>query len=597
MSISFNSITTTTGITAGQIYYVVNAATNSFQLAATIGGTPLTLTNDGSGIILPYKIAVIQIYPTSGAAFFQSLLTLNARHSSQSFSYYNGWLDLAISGRFTSLNLGGTSPTVSGLLEQVRILKHRCTGLLDTFNGCLKLQNVIEVTADSGISVTQFNNMFTACRSLKNIPLIDTANATDISNMFNGCTSLQNIPLLNTSNVTSMNSTFQGCNSLQNIPLIDTNKVTNMSNTFQGCTSLQTIPLLNTSNVTTMATMFGGCTALQSIPLFNTINVITMSNTFSTCNLLQTIPLLNTSNVTSMEGLFVSCNNIKSIPVLNTSKVSNFTRTFQGCNSLQNIPLLNTSNVTTMNFTFSGCTALQSIPLIDTINVNSMGSCFFNCNSLVTIPLLNTSNITTLTQAFQGCTALQSIPLLNTSNCTVFSMFTSCNNLQQIPAFDLSKATAGNIGAFASSLPSLSKISAVNIYYSWSVTNCKLSGTALDEVYTNLPTVFAQGTAVTFDGTADTVTLNNHGFANLRTVSFATITTTTGISINTNYFVRNVTTNTFQLSTTATGAIINLVNNGSGTLNGQTITVTGNWGTATDTPSIATAKGWAVTGS
>ena len=28
----------------------------------------------------------------------------------------------------------------------------------------------------------------------------------------------------------------------------------------------------------------------------------------------------------------------------------------------------------------------------------------------------------------------------------------------------------------------------------------------------------------------------------------------------------------------------------------QTITVTGNWGVATDTPSIATAKGWTVTG-
>jgi hypothetical protein len=29
---------------------------------------------------------------------------------------------------------------------------------------------------------------------------------------------------------------------------------------------------------------------------------------------------------------------------------------------------------------------------------------------------------------------------------------------------------------------------------------------------------------------------------------------------------------------------------------GQTITVTGNYGTATDNPAIATAKGWTVTG-
>jgi hypothetical protein len=32
------------------------------------------------------------------------------------------------------------------------------------------------------------------------------------------------------------------------------------------------------------------------------------------------------------------------------------------------------------------------------------------------------------------------------------------------------------------------------------------------------------------------------------------------------------------------------------TVTGQTLTVTGNWGTATDNPAIATAKGWAVTG-
>ena len=32
------------------------------------------------------------------------------------------------------------------------------------------------------------------------------------------------------------------------------------------------------------------------------------------------------------------------------------------------------------------------------------------------------------------------------------------------------------------------------------------------------------------------------------------------------------------------------------TVTSQTLTVTGNWGTATDNPAIATAKGWTVTG-
>jgi hypothetical protein len=42
---------------------------------------------------------------------------------------------------------------------------------------------------------------------------------------------------------------------------------------------------------------------------------------------------------------------------------------------------------------------------------------------------------------------------------------------------------------------------------------------------------------------------------------------------------------------------LNDIYTGLGTAAGaQTIDVTGNWGTATDDPSIATAKGWTVTG-
>jgi hypothetical protein len=66
---------------------------------------------------------------------------------------------------------------------------------------------------------------------------------------------------------------------------------------------------------------------------------------------------------------------------------------------------------------------------------------------------------------------------------------------------------------------SLSRIQAKDFRFTFSVASCKLSATALNEIYTNLPTV-----------------------------------------------------------------------------TGQTITVTGNYGVATDNPAIATAKGWAVTG-
>lgn len=49
-TITFSAIITTTGITVGTTYFVVNAAVNTFQVALTPGGAAVALTTNGSGI-------------------------------------------------------------------------------------------------------------------------------------------------------------------------------------------------------------------------------------------------------------------------------------------------------------------------------------------------------------------------------------------------------------------------------------------------------------------------------------------------------------------------------------------------------------------
>jgi hypothetical protein len=72
---------------------------------------------------------------------------------------------------------------------------------------------------------------------------------------------------------------------------------------------------------------------------------------------------------------------------------------------------------------------------------------------------------------------------------------------------------------------------------------------------------------VTFTVGNEQVNLNAHGFTNGTVVSFPTVTTTTGITANTNYFVVNAAANTFKVSTTSGGTAINLTgSNGSGTV-------------------------------
>jgi hypothetical protein len=71
--------------------------------------------------------------------------------------------------------------------------------------------------------------------------------------------------------------------------------------------------------------------------------------------------------------------------------------------------------------------------------------------------------------------------------------------------------------------------------------------------------------SVTFTDTGDLVTLTAHGLVIGDAVGFTAITTTTGITINTTYFVQSVpTANTFTLSATRGGSVQSFTLNGSG---------------------------------
>lgn len=86
------------------------------------------------------------------------------------------------------------------------------------------------------------------------------------------------------------------------------------------------------------------------------------------------------------------------------------------------------------------------------------------------------------------------------------------------------------------------------------------------ELYDVVLENYAGSVPVTFQDTGDTVTLNNHRLTNGTLVAFSSIVATTGISINTSYYVVNATANTFQLSLTSGGAALPLTTNGTGAL-------------------------------
>ena len=298
-------------------------------------------------------------------------------------------------------------------------------------------------------------------------------------------------------------------------------------------------------SATSLVDLFFGCSALRSVPLFNTAAVTNMSTMFSGCSSLATVPLFNTAAVTNMSSMFSGCSSLATVPLFNTAAVTDMSSMFNGCRSLRSVPLFNTAAATSMVSMFSSCSALATVPLFNTAAVTSMSSMFASCLALTSVPQFNTAAVTNMFNMFSGCSSLAAVPLFNTAAVTNMSnLFNGCTSLATVPLF--STAAVTNMSGMFSACQALASVPAF-------VASAVTTG--------NFGTMFNNCVSLSsapLSGTNQTIS-----YANCKLSAAALDAIYTGLS--------------------STGA-------------GKTITVTGNWGTATDTPSIATAKGWTVTG-
>jgi hypothetical protein len=201
---------------------------------------------------------------------------------------------------------------------------------------------------------------------------------------------------------------------------------------------------------------------------------------------------------------------------------------------------------------------------------------------------------------------LQTVPLFNTAAVTLMNnVLTSCVSLQNIPELNLTKvSTVSNnnmdIGNATVSLAkaNLGQAKLTGNRWTQSFQNCKMGASQLNEMYTALATLNPTVTSVTSTGSVVTYTVNDiRAFVAARTVTItgvspvaynlvsATVgTVTAGVGNAGTFTVTNVATGTY-----VSGGVASITDN-------CTITVTGNPGTTGDDPTIATNKGWTVTG-
>lgn len=251
-------------------------------------------------------------------------------------------------------------------------------------------------------------------------------------------------------------------------------------------------------------------------------------------------------NDTTLVNLFKNCFALQSVPLFNTASATSISAMFNACYLLQSVPLLDTSSVTNnMQNVFADCHSLESAPPFNTGGVTSMTGMFSNCYSLKSVPLLDTSSASTMNTMFSQCRSLQSVPQFNTASATnMNSIFAFCYALQSVPLLDTADVT--DAGSMFSGCYSLALVPALD-----------MSGATSASTYTNM-------------------------FANCNNLSRIAAT-----GFKYSFSVANC-----KLS----AASLDELYGNLATVTSQTITVSNNVGTAGDDPTIATAKGWSVTG-
>ena len=532
----------------------------------------------------------------------------------------------------------------TALAEIVMPTSMSTINLRSTFRSCVLLRS-LEFPPDA-ILGDCFNG-FNGCSALVSVTLPSSVTSiTSLSGTFSSCFSLGNIIFpTGLNSCTSFSSTFSSCQSLitVEIPGFYTGVVTNdvtLVNCFSSCVSLQYVKLPNTYRsglILGLSSTFASCRSLLSMDLSKMPDISTMSGTFSSASALSTVTLpTSCPSLTSLVSAF-SDTGIQEITLPTTVGATiAINSAFSGCLGLSSVTIPSGYIITNMTSAFSGCRSINTInlPANSQNSITDMTSAFFNCNSLINLTLpTSMTGVTNLTSAFRSCTSLTSVTLPSTMNsCTTITLaFSDCSNLISVTLPTSMSACISLQSIFTNcavltSVTFPATVSASLTTYQSAVQRCySLKTLTLPTTQTSLLNSLSN----TFNACMSLTTINNT--ANLGSTSAGSTIYINGIS---NDAMDSLTTLSFsckfsQLQLQGTVSIstaltsLRLLNNGAGqyasgginvsytslgavaldqlftdlpTIVSKTITITGTPGAATCTRSIATAKGWTVTG-
>lgn len=275
-------------------------------------------------------------------------------------------------------------------------------------------------------------------------------------------------------------------------------------------------------------------------------------NTFRNCRSLRALPNFDFSALTgngyTYSNMFSACSSLVSIPDTfppagAVTTPTSFANMFDSCDSLKEIPpSLGNVPCSSLSYAFAGCRSIKTIPPLNTSSATTVTYAFKGCNNLTSVNI-SFGNATSASYCFADCISLSDVTITSSGSVTDFSnCFSNCFNLERIN--DFSCASAINVTSIFNTCYSLVATPSLN----WS--------------------------------TVTSITTPFNGCYNLSKINIVFPAVTFSIG-------------NCRLSSTELNAVYTALP----TATSKTITVGGNWGIAGDDPTIASSKGWTVTGS
>lgn len=566
----------TSGATASKIYS-----------SAVFDGITQNLVNN------QYKTVTITVTPNAGQRL--NVANFDVKHPSLpvSTNFSTQWLNMKMAGScLGTMAISSSSPNIRHyMLESFEFVgeSNNTFSLATLLNGCVSLKRYEGKKLAK--KVPTLTSMFQNCYALEYVSEMETDAATNMSSMFSSCHSLKTAPKLNTSKVTDFSSMFSNCYSLITVPLYDTALGINMSSMFSSCRLLKTVPLFNTIKVNNFSLMFNGCSRLTTVPCFSTKRATNMNGMFFGCSALKHVPLFDTSFVSNMGQMVQNCYSIVDFPPLKTSLVSNFGSMFSNCLSLINVPTLDTSSATSTANMFSGCYSLKTVPDFNMINVTDSSSMFSGCSNLIKVSNMNLPRVVNLTSMFSNCVSLKYVGNIYAPSCTNFSfLFNACRSLEYPPEIIVKgyqRSTTPQTLVFSNMFSDCSSLKSVPLF------NTTFTTVGTQVSYSSMFSGCSSLTEIpSYDFSGSTGSANTSAFSSMFSTSYRIS------KINATKFAQSfVLPNPNMLGASALNELYaNLETVGASGAGAKTITVTGSLGVATDSPNIATAKGWTVTG-